>query len=111
MSMAMVMGLPLVAGLGLLYWSEQIKEDHPILTMAFRFMFIPLVWLSIHFAVIYVGLIYSANSELVIQLAQFSYYLGWLFFGIGVYYSFVVFGNIKDIIMQKKRDKEDAKYG
>ena len=110
MSIALITALPLLAGFGLLYWSSLLDDDEWFLKLAFRFMFIPVLFLSIDFAIIDARLLYGADSVLVVTLTEFAYYFGWLLFGVGVYYCFVALNKAYDIVQQKKADKESAKY-
>jgi hypothetical protein len=103
--------LPIISGIGLLFWSDQVKEEHPILSLIFQLMFIPLVFLSVHLGVIEATLTYAADTQLVETLTEVSYYFGWLMFGIGVYYAFIIMGKAKDIVLQKRAEKHQRKYG
>lgn len=107
MSMTMIILLPVIAGLGLLYWAESIKEEQEYLATAFRFMFLPLIFLSIHFAVIDATLTYASDSDLVALLGDMSYYLGWLMFIVGVYYCFIAMAKAYDIVLQKRAEKQE----
>ena len=103
--------IPLLAAFGFLFWANQLEdEDYAILKLLFQFLFIPLVWLSIHLAIIDVSINYASNSDLIVLLTDFVYYLGWIVFIIGVYYAFIIFNNIKNIILQKREKKREAKY-
>jgi hypothetical protein len=103
--------IPLLAAFGLLYWASQLEdEDYAILKLLFQFLFIPLVWLSVHIAVIDISINYASNTDLVSALADFVYYLGWVVFIIGVYYAFIIFKNVRNIVLQKKEDRRQAKY-
>ena len=111
MTMDTIILIPLIAAVGLLYWASQLEdEDYMILKLLFQFMFIPLVWVSTHLAIIDVSINYASNSALVVLLADFVYYLGWVVFIIGVYYAFIIFNNIRKIILQKQEAKKEGKY-
>jgi hypothetical protein len=103
--------VPILAAFGLLYWSSQLEDDdYAILKLLFQFFFIPLVWVSVHLAVIDVSINYASNTALVTLLTEFVYYLGWVVFIIGVYYAFIIFRNIYNMILQKREAKKEAKY-
>jgi hypothetical protein len=104
--------IPLLSAFGLLYWSSQLEDqdDYVILRLLFQLLYIPLVWLSVHLAIIDVSINYASNTDLVTTLTDFVYYLGWVVFIIGVYHAFIIFKNIKDIILQKKAEKSAAMY-
>jgi hypothetical protein len=110
MSMNIIILLPVLAGFGLLYWAKCIEEEHEYLALAFQFMFLPLTFLAIHLAVVDATITYAADTELVTTLANMSYYLGWLLFIIGIYYSFVAMGKAYNLVLQKKQEKQEAKY-
>ena len=103
--------LPILSGIGLLFWSDQVKDEHPILSLIFQLMFIPLVFLSVHLGIIEASISYASDAELVETLSDISYYFGWLMFGIGAYYAFVIMGKAKDIVMQKRAEKRQRQYG
>lgn len=115
MSMDAIVLMPLVVGVGLLYWSSLISDDpengHPILRLMLQFMFFPLIFMSIQFGVIDATLLYASDTVLVEQLAMMAYYFGWLLFAVGAYYCFVVFKGIWDMIARRKKEKDDEKYG
>ena len=103
--------LPILSGFGLLFWSDQIREEHPILSLAFQLMFIPLIFLSIHLGIIEATITYAADTELVKVLSEVSYYYGILMFLIGVYYFFIIITKIKEALLQKRQQKMEEKYG
>jgi hypothetical protein len=103
--------IPLLAAFGFLYWASQLEdEDYAVLKLLFQFLFIPLIWLSIHFAIIDASINYASEPALVELLADVVYYLGWIVFIIGVYYAFIIFKNVRDIILTKRQERKDAKY-
>lgn len=102
--------LPILAGIGLIFWSSIVKEEYPLLSLMLQFMFLPLILLSIHLAVIEATLVYAANTQLVTTLTSMVEYLGWLIFGVGGYFAFIILGKILEIVQQKKKDKEERKY-
>lgn len=103
--------IPILAAIGLLYWSSLLEsDDYAILKLLFQLLYIPLVWLSIHLAIIDVSINYSSNSDLVTTLTSFVYYLGWVVFIIGVYHAFIIFNNIRKIILQKKESRRESMY-
>ena len=111
MSLAIIVGLPLLAGFGLLYWADQVKEDAPILALVFQLMFLPCIFLSITFAVQYLTLVYGAYSDMVITLSEFAYYFGWLFFIVGLYLLYVLVKKIVAWFTEKKKAREEKLYG
>lgn len=103
--------VPILAGIGLLYWSSLLEDDdYAILKLLFQLMYIPLVWLSIHLSIIDVSINYASNTDLVTTLSNIVYYLGWIVFIIGVYHAFIIFNNIRKIILQKKIERRESKY-
>jgi hypothetical protein len=111
MSLSTIIILPVITAFGLLWWGNQIKEEHPLLTFLFQFLFIPLMYVSFHFAVIQATLIYASEPTIVELLADLTYYMGWILFIVGVYYLFIVLKNIYDMFKQKKEDKKREMYG
>lgn len=109
MSLGIIVLLPVLAGVGFLYWASQLEED--VLKTLLQILFLPLLLLSIHFGVIDARLLYGADSELVQQLAMFAYYLGWIIFIVGAYLFFRLLGRIRDWFITRKKDREDEKYG
>ncbi len=103
--------LPIISGFGLLFWADMVKEEHPMLTLMLQFMFIPLTFLSVQLGVEQVAISYASDSAMVETLTNVSYYIGWLMFGIGAYYAFVIMGKARDIVIQKRSDKQDKMYG
>jgi len=103
--------IPLMSGFGLLFWADMVKEEHPILTLMLQFMFIPLIFLSVNLGVEEAAITYASNTALVATLADITYYFGWLMFGIGLYYAFVIMGKAKDVVMQKRAERYNKKYG
>jgi hypothetical protein len=110
MSMNIIILLPILSGFGLLYWATQLEEDYAILKLLFQLMFVPFCWLSIHFAVIDATITYASNTDLVSLLADVAYYLGWVAFIIGVAICFIIFKNLYNLIMQKRKSKKEARY-
>jgi membrane protein implicated in regulation of membrane protease activity len=109
--MNIIILLPILSGFGLLYWASQLEdEDYSILRMLFQLMFIPLTWLSIHFAVIDATITYASNTDLVALLGDFVWYSGWIAFIIGSVLSFIVLKRLYELIMQKKEQNESAKH-
>ena len=108
--MEVIVLIPVLIGIGLFFWAEQVRDKHPILALLFQLMFIPLVYLTVDLAMTYVSVVYAANSEIVRVLGDVVYYLGWVIFIIGVYYCFVVMGKIYDIVRQRNNDKEAEMY-
>jgi hypothetical protein len=100
-----------LAGIGFLYWADQLDEEHAVLKLMFQFLYIPLLWLSINFAVIDVGLVYGADAELIARLGDFVYYLGWVFFFFGAYLVYNIFMRLKDWFVERKRRREEERYG
>ena len=111
MSLSMIIFLPIAIGFGFLYWASQLDENHPILALAFQLFFIPLAWISINFALINARLIYSADSELITSLGDLIYYLGWMLFIVGAYLVYNICLNLYDMFLERKRVKEEEKYG
>lgn len=103
--------LPILSGIGLLFWADQVKEEHPILSLIFQLMFIPLVFLSVHLGVIEASITYASNAALVETLANVTYYFGWVMFGVGAYYAFIIMAKAYDIVMQRKEKKRERMYG
>jgi len=111
MSLAIIVGLPLLAGFGLLYWADQIREGSPLLALVFQLMFLPSVWLSITFGVEYLALVYGSASDMTVTLAEFASYLGWILFLIGL---ILLYGIVKEIVSwfnKKKQKKQEELYG
>ena len=96
--------LPILIGLGFLYWASQLEND-PILQFIFRLFFIPSILLSVNMGLIFARLSYAADTELISLLADLAYYVTLLLYGIGVYYLILIMGMIRDIWLQKKADK------
>lgn len=111
MSFAMIILLPILAAFGFLYWSDQLDEEHAFLKLMFQLLFLPLILLSINFGVIYAGLVWSSDSQLVKLLADFSYYLGWIIFIVGAYIVLTLFKRIYDMILERKAQKREEKHG
>jgi len=112
MTMDTIILVPLISAIGLLYWSSQLDgDDYAILKLLFQFLFIPLVWISIHFAIIDVSINYASNVDLINLLSEFTYYLGWVVFIIGVYYAFIVFKQVYNIILSRKKAREEERHG
>ena len=111
MGINMIILLPIVAGFGLLYWASQLEEDQAILKLMFQLMFIPLIWISSHFAVIDAQINYGSNEAMVTLLSDFVYYLGWVFFIVGAYICLRIFLEIKDWFVTRKKKKQEEKYG
>jgi len=109
MSLAMIIALPLLTALGLLYWAEQ-SEDY-ILKLAFRLAYIPLVWLSVHLAVVDATIIYSANTELINTLVELVTYTEILFVIVGLYLLYQLIMAVKDYLTNKKESKQEEMYG
>jgi hypothetical protein len=103
--------LPILAGIGLLYWSDQIKEENDLLKNLFRLIFLIMILLSLNLAVIDAKLNYAADSELVSSLADMVWYTGWIIFIVGCYYFFKILGSIYAWYGFKKQEKENEKYG
>lgn len=103
--------IPLISGFGLLFWADMNKEEHPILCLMFQLMFIPLIFLTVKLGIAEATISYSSNADLVSTLADVTYYFGWLMFGIGAYYAFIIMGKAKDIVMQKRAERYNKKYG
>lgn len=111
MSMDIIILLPILSGFGLLYWASQLEdEDYSILRMLFQLMFLPLTWLSIHFAVIDATITYASNTDLVSLLGDFVWYTGWLVFIVGAVWAFIVMKRVYELIMQKRRQREEERY-
>lgn len=111
MSLAMIIILPMITAIGFLYWATQLDEDHAILKLAFQILFFPLIFLSIHFAVIDATILYGANTDLVEQLAMFAEYTGYVFFFFGAYLSWNLLTRIYEMFIAKKKAKEEEMYG
>jgi hypothetical protein len=103
--------IPLITGVGFIFWANDLKEEHPFLALLLQLMFIPLVFLSIHLAVIQATILYSSNAQLVTTLTSMVEYLSWILFGIGAYYLFIAMGRAKDMVMKKRQDDYNKKYG
>ena len=110
MTDSLVIALPLLIGFGLLYWSSQLDEEN-ILILIFQGLFIPLSWLSIHFAVMFASINYALNPEIIELLANLSYYLGWLMFIFGIVYIFkigqVIYQTVNGSVSNKQGEKYD----
>ena len=111
MAMNMIIFLPIACAFGLLYWADQLDEEHEILRLIFQFAFVPLFFLGTHLAIIDATIVYASDAQLVETLADFAYYLGWFMFIIGVYWIFIIFKRVYNLIMQRKAEKHEAKDG
>jgi hypothetical protein len=103
--------MPIIAGIGLIFWSDSIKPEYPFMAFMLQLMFIPLIFLSVHLGIIEASITYASNSALVETLSNVAYYIGWLMWGIGIYFAFVIMGKAYDIVRQKKAEKNNRKYG
>lgn len=103
--------IPLISGIGLIFWSSEVKDEHPLLALMLQLMFIPLTFLTIQLGIIETSISYASNTELVSTLSNISYYFGWLMYGVGAYYLFVVMGKVLDVVRQKKAEKDNKTYG
>ena len=110
MSLAILTLLPVLAGLGLIYWSSVLEDEQAVFKLFLQILFLPLLLLSINFGVIDARLLYGADSELVVLLAQFAYYVGWVIFIVGAYLFFKLGGEIKDWFIERKARRESEKY-
>lgn len=111
MSMGFIILLPVLVGFGLLYWSSMLDgEDFDVLKLLFRLLFIPLVFLSINFAVIDASLTYASDSALVAMLGSFSEYLGYLFMLVGLYFIYLLAKGILNNIVENKRRREEDRH-
>jgi len=110
MSSAIYIGVPLIIGLGLLYWASQLEEQAPLKFML-RLFFVPCVLISLHFGLIFSRMIYGSDVELTNLLADFVYYFSLLLYAIGVYYLFKIGKAVINIIQKKKQEREEELYG
>jgi hypothetical protein len=111
MSLLLLSLFPLAAGFGFLYWADQLDVEHDILKLFFQLLFLPLTFLSINFAVIYARLVWAADAELVSLLGISVTILGWIMFIIGAYLVYILFMRVKDVVLRKKQEKMEEKYG
>lgn len=111
MSMNIIVLLPLLTGLGLLYWSSLLDEDYTLLGFIFQLLFLPLAVVSIQLGVIDASIYYASNSDLVKTLADFTYYLGWLIYSVGAFILMVVVLKVKDMLIAKRNAKKEERYG
>jgi hypothetical protein len=111
MSLSTIIILPILTAFGLLWWGNQIKDEHPLLTFIFQLLFLPMMYISFHFAVIQATLIYASEPTIVELLADLTYYLGWVLFIVGAYYCFMLFKGLYDSVKQHKEDKKREMYG
>ena len=103
--------MPIIAGIGLIFWSDSIKPEYPFMAFMLQLMFIPLIFITVQLGIIEASITYASNIELVETLADISYYIGWLMYGIGAYYLFVVMGKALDVVRQRKAERDNEKYG
>lgn len=108
--MESIIVMPILAGIGLLFWADSVKLEYPLLALMLQFMFLPLTLLSVHFGVIEATLWYSSNTQLVTTLASIAEYFGWLIFGVGGYFAFIILGKVRESIQLKKQSREDNRY-
>jgi hypothetical protein len=109
MSMDVLVLLPVLAGFGFLYWGSQVEDA--FLKLLFQLLFLPSVLFSVLLGVIDVRLLYASDSELVVALSTFTYILGWIIFIVAAYIIYRLFMFLKDMFLQKKKDKEEELYG
>ena len=111
MSMGFIIWLPLLAGFGFLYWSSLLDgEDWDVFKLMLRLMFLPLTFLSIHFAIIDATLTYASNSDLVSTLAMFAEYLGYLMYLVGLYILYVLIKGVVRNLQGKKMSEEADRH-
>lgn len=110
MSLAMMIFIPIACAFGLLYWSEQLSEEYIVLRLAFQLMFIPLIWVSVHLAIIDASIIYSSNTDLITLLGQLVEYLGYLFFFVGAYIAWKLLEAVWIKIQSKRAEKKEEMY-
>ena len=110
MSLALLIFVPVFVAFGFLYWGSLLSDDDWFLKRVFQLFFIPLAWLSLNFAVIYIKLVYSSDVELVALLGDFVEYLGYVFFMIGVYYVIKIMIEVKNGLSMSRQNKKDAMY-
>ena len=110
MTDSLIILLPLLFAFGLLYWSSLLDEDN-ILKLVFQGLFIPMFWVSAHFAVMFANINYPLNSELVSSLADFSWYLGFIMLGWGIVYVFKILKRVYDLVMGYFFNKKQERYG
>lgn len=103
--------IPILSGIGLLFWADQVKEEHPLLTLMFQLMYIPLIFISIHLGVAEATITYASNTELVKTLANTTTYLGYVMMIVGAYYVFQIIIKIKDIVLERRQAKHERRYG
>lgn len=111
MSLSTIIILPVITAFGLLWWGNQIKEEHPLLTFLFQLLFLPMMYISFHFAVIQTSLIYASEPTIVELLGDLTYYMGWILFIVGCYYCFMVLKGAYDMVQQNRENKKREMYG
>ena len=110
MSMDLIILLPVLTGFGLLYWADQLSEEYAVLRLMFQLMFLPLMWIGIHLAIVDIQLVYASNTELIKTLSELVSYLGWVFFIIGGFILYRLLMGVKDFMLKKKQEKEQDMY-
>lgn len=103
MSMAIIILLPILTGFGLLYWASEIEDR--LMKLFFRILFLPLVLLSIHFAIIDATIVYGSNTELIKTLADFVTYTGWIIFIFGAYLCYTVIAEVYQYLKLRREQK------
>jgi len=105
-----VIALPLLIGLGCLYWSSILDTEHVILQLILQLIFLPFTLISINLAATYIGIAYANNVDTILTLSRMVLYITWIMFGIGAYLCFTLLGRIYSMVKEWKFNKQREKY-
>ena len=109
MTDTIVVFIPMLFAFALLYWGSQLEEDN-ILRLIFQALVIPLFWISAHFATIFASVNYASYPEIVITLADFTYYTSFLLYVWGAVYLFKIVKASIETIMGHFQKKKQERY-
>ena len=106
-----IIALPILIGLGLLYWGSQLTDEHAFLKFLFQMLNPPLWFLSLHLAVIGVGIMYGSQPELVVTLTSLTWYLGIFMLILGAYIMIYLVIKQMKVVLASAKAKREARHG
>lgn len=104
MALGALILIPLIFAIILLYWVNNLSEEHNILKLLIGLMPIPLLWISLQFATQVVINLYGL-TELVNNMSFVLRISGYIFFTLVIYFILYILIKSIDNLVKKRQEK------